>query len=97
MVDALDLPAGRQAQNPYEFMYTVYALKSLEKNYIYVGMTSALQRRINAHNSGYERTTRPYLPFTLIYSEEHASRISARQREKYLKSGAGKEYLKALI
>jgi len=77
-------------------MITVYALKSLRRNYIYVGMTQNLDERIRRHNNGYERTTKPYRPFVLIHSEKLNSRIKARAREKYLKSGAGKEFLKNL-
>ena len=78
-------------------MFTVYAIKSLNKNYIYVGLTNDIERRLNEHNSGNNKTTKPYLPFVLIYSEEVNTRIEARKREKYLKSGIGKEFLKKLI
>ena len=75
-------------------MYKVYAIKSKLRNYIYVGMTSNLEERIQRHNDGRERTTRAYRPFELIYSEEHPTREEARKREKYFKSGVGKEFLK---
>ena len=42
-------------------MFTVYALKSLNRNYIYVGMTSNLERRFHQHQSGQNKTTKPYL------------------------------------
>ncbi len=74
-------------------MITVYSLKSLERNYIYVGMTADLDRRMNEHNTGHERTTRPYAPFKLIFTEQFDNRILGRQKEKYLKSGIGKEFL----
>lgn len=77
-------------------MYTIYAIKSLHKNYIYVGITNNLTRRIDEHNSGRNKTTRPYRPFQVIYTEEQETRPQAREREKYLKSGAGKEFLKSL-
>ena len=77
-------------------MYTVYALKSKIKKYIYVGMTQNLDQRIRRHNNGYEKTTKPYKPFKLIHREVYPSRIEARKREKYLKSGVGKEFLKSL-
>jgi len=66
-------------------MFSVYALSSETRNYIYVGMTSNLQERIKFHNNGYERTTNPYRPFRLIYSEDFPDRPTARLREKYLK------------
>ena len=77
-------------------MITVYALSSIKQNYIYVGMSNDLEKRINQHNKGYEKTTRPYKPYVLIYTEEFPNRIEARKREKYLKSGIGKEFLKSL-
>ena len=77
-------------------MYTVYALKSLTRNYIYVGMTSDLEKRILRHNSGYEQTTKPYCPFKLIYTEVVETRDEARIREKYFKSGIGKDFLRKL-
>ncbi len=77
-------------------MFFVYALKSEVKNYIYVGMTDNVERRFSQHNLGYERTTKPYKPFTLIFTESYSTREDARKREKYLKSGVGKEFLKSL-
>ena len=77
-------------------MYTVYALRSTTRNYIYVGMTSNLEERIKRHQAGYEKTTKPYLPFELIYTEKAPDRTEARKREKYFKSGIGKEFLKTL-
>jgi len=75
-------------------MFFVYAIKSTEHNYIYVGLTNNLDRRIKQHQSGHEKTTRYYRPFKLIYTEECNNRLFARKREKFLKSGAGKEFLK---
>ena len=78
-------------------MYTIYAIKSLYKNYIYVGLTSDIENRIHRHNSGYEKTTKPYRPFNLIYTEIAENRESARLREKFLKSSTGKRFLRKLI
>jgi putative endonuclease len=77
-------------------MYIVYAISSINRNYIYVGLTSNLDARILRHNLGYEKTTKPYSPFMLIYTEVCTDRISARKREKYFKSGVGKEFLRNL-
>jgi putative endonuclease len=73
-----------------------YALASLVRNYIYVGITSNLKKRIAQHNAGKERTTRPYRPFRLLLSEAFSTRIEARRREVWLKSGIGKEFLRKL-
>jgi len=77
-------------------MFTVYAIKSKIRNYIYVGFTSDLNDRLHRHNSGYEKTTRAYAPFDLIFTEEFQTRTQARVKEKYLKSGIGKEFLKKI-
>lgn len=74
----------------------VYVITSQLRPYIYVGLTYNVPDRIARHNSGRETTTEPYRPFALLLSEEHIDRPSARLREKYLKSGQGKEYLKRL-
>ena len=77
-------------------MFFVYAIKSTVRNYIYVGMTNNLDRRLAEHNNGENKSTKAYKPFILIYSETFKTRIEAREKEKYLKSGIGKEYLKSL-
>ncbi len=73
---------------------TVYAIKSLIDNRIYVGMTHNLDRRLNEHNQGKTRSTKGYRPWTLIFNEEAENRIEARKLEKFYKSGCGKEILK---
>ena len=80
----------------YYCKYYVYALSSTVKNYIYVGLTKNVKKRAKQHNSGENRTTRRYKPFTIILTEEFDTRPDARKREKYLKSGVGKEFLKSL-
>ena len=77
--------------------YYVYAISSTSRKYIYVGITNNLKRRISDHNKGYNRTTKPYAPYTTIYTEEFNSRAKARIKEKKLKSGCGKEFLKTLL
>jgi len=77
-------------------MFYVYAISSLDHNYIYVGLTQDITKRIKRHNDGRERTTRFYKPFELIYSEVCETRMKARVQEKYWKSGIGKEKLRKL-
>jgi len=77
-------------------MFYVYALKSLSRNYIYVGLTNDLERRFHQHQKGQNKTTKPYLPFILFFKEQFQTRDEARRREKYLKSGIGKEFLRTI-
>ena len=76
-------------------MIYVYAIKSKVKNYIYVSMTNNLDRRIMEHNNGENKSTKAYKPFTVMFTEPFSTRIEARKKEKYLKSGIGKEWLKS--
>ena len=78
-------------------MHYVYIITSEIKTYTYVGMTQNLEDRINRHNLGHERTTKPYAPFKLVYQEKFKTRIEARKREKYFKSGIGREKIKSIL
>ena len=75
-------------------MYYVYVLRSLKDGRFYVGMTENIDRRLKEHNQGRTRSTKGYRPWELFFSEPYDTRIAAREREKYLKSGIGKEYIK---
>jgi putative endonuclease len=78
-------------------IWTVYALSSTVKRYVYVGLTENLKRRFKQHQAGRVRPTKPYRPFKIIYTESCKTRIAARQREVYLKSGIGREFLKKFV
>ena len=74
-------------------MLYIYAIYSLSRNYIYVGLTDDMERRFAEHQSGKNKTTKPYRPYDILLVEEYSSRVEARKREVYLKSGTGKEFL----
>ena len=78
-------------------MYIVYVIKSEERNYTYISLTNNLKRRFKEHNEGKNKTTKPYKPFTLVLSEQFEVRPEAREREKYLKSGIGRDYIKKIM
>ncbi len=78
-------------------MYFVYVLKSIKHNWIYVGMTSDINRRIYDHNMGYNKSSKPYKPFVLVMKKEFNDSISARKQEKCWKGGAWKEWIKKEI
>ena len=77
--------------------YYVYALKSISHDRLYVGITNNTKQRLIQHNSGYTKSTKPYRPWKLVYCEKTPDRPSAREKEKYLKTGYGKEMLKSLL
>lgn len=57
-------------------------------------MTIDVKKRLNEHNKGKTKSTKGYRPWELIKVEEFDTRLDARKREKYLKGGSGKEWLK---
>jgi putative endonuclease len=73
-------------------MWFAYALQSKRDGWLYIGMSSDVDRRVEEHNRGYNRSTRPRTPFELFYVEECGSREEARKREKFLKSGKGASF-----
>jgi len=75
-------------------MHYVYVLHSAKDQNLYTGVTSDLRKRLDEHNKGYVRSTKHRRPFTLIYYEACLNKEDAERREKYLKSGMGKRYLK---
>jgi len=72
----------------------VYLLLSKKTGKWYVGSTKNLQKRILNHNAGKNRSTKHGIPWKIIYWEISLNRNDARAREKYLKSGMGRRYLK---
>ena len=80
-------------------MYFVYVLKSEKDGRLYTGITNDINRRIKEHNHGKKSTpsTINRGPFTLLYFEKLNDRKIARNREKYFKSGSGREFIKSII
>lgn len=80
-------------------MYLTYILKSIKDGGFYTGITNNLQERLKKHNHGY-RATKSTLnrgPFELVFVQISTNRIEARELEKYLKSGIGREIRKELL
>ena len=92
---ASDLPAGRQVSGKGK-MYYVYVIKSLKDGRLYKGMTQTLEKRIDQHNKGENRSTKSYKPWKLVYSKGFVELQEARNYEKYLKSGVGRAFLKTI-
>ncbi len=77
-------------------MHYVYVIRSLKDGRFYVGMSTNVKNRITEHNSGKTKSTKGFIPWELIFVEEYLTRIDARKREKFLKQGSGKEYIKRM-
>ena len=74
-------------------MFTVYVLYSLKDKHTYVGCTKDIIKRFKEHNEGKSLYTKRDT-YKLIYYEACENRKDAFTREKYLKTGMGKRYLK---
>jgi len=75
-------------------MYYTYVIKSEKDGKWYTGSTNNLRKRFREHNDNKVFSTKGRCPFELIYYEACKDEQDARIREKYLKSGMGKRYLK---
>ena len=76
-------------------MVYIYVLKSIKTGIHYVGMTKNLENRLKEHNAGKTKFTKGHIPWELVYSETSTDFAEGREREKYLKSSAGKKWLKS--
>lgn len=78
--------------------FWVYILKSESTGKLYTGQTSNLEARVTRHNSQdidkTRYTKRHKGPWHLIYHEVYKTRADAMKREKFLKSGQGREWVK---
>lgn len=71
-----------------------YIIKIIKNDLIYTGYTNNLRKRFKEHQTGKSTYTKSRGPFILIYYEACLNEDDARSREKYLKSGMGKRYVK---
>jgi putative endonuclease len=78
-------------------MFTVYVIKSRE-GYMYTGMTEDIELRLKQHNEKLlSFWTKRGNDWNLVYKEEYESKTEALKREKWLKTGVGREYLKSIL
>ena len=75
-------------------MYYTYVLKSLKDEKLYIGWTDDIKIRITSHNSGDVIATKNRRPLKAIYFEGCLNKKDAINREKSLKTGFGRAYLK---
>jgi len=77
--------------------YYVYLLESLKDKSWYIGFTINLKRRLTEHNLQKSKATKPKIPYRLIYCEVYRDKRDAKGREKFLKSGSGRKFLRRQI
>ena len=75
----------------------LYVLQSTKDNRWYTGFTADLRKRFKEHNADLHGWTKHRGPFNLIYYEACHNEQDAKSRERYLKTGMGKRYLKTRL
>jgi predicted GIY-YIG superfamily endonuclease len=71
----------------------VYILKSLAApDQYYVGLTSNVGQRLRAHNEGLSPHTSRHRPWRTLVVIEFDDEVPARDFERYLKTGSGREF-----
>jgi putative endonuclease len=76
-------------------MYYTYLLENQNDKSWYIGYSSDLKKRVTQHQSGQgAETTKKKQSWKLIYYEAYLNIQDAKGRERFLKSGSGRKYLK---
>ena len=78
-------------------MFYVYVLQSDSDSGLYIGFTTDLRKWLAQHRRGDSFATSYRGPWKLIYYEAYLNREDAEGRERYLKSGAGRRFLRAQL
>jgi putative endonuclease len=78
-------------------MFYVYVLCSQSSGKLYIGQTGDIKRRLKEHQTGLARYTHGKGPWELMFAEEYQTRSEAMARERFLKTGRGRVWLKEKI
>ena len=78
-------------------MYYAYVLISLKDDKLYTGCTKDLRKRLLLHNTGKVPATHKRFPFKLIHYEAFTNQQDAFAREKWLKTGWGRNHLEKIL
>lgn len=73
-------------------MHYAYILLSSKFHIFYFGSTNNLKERFKLHNSGQVKSTKPHLPWELVWYAGFVTEKEARDFELYLKTGSGKAF-----
>jgi len=78
-------------------MHYVYVLRSITDDGFYIGYSANLRKRFKQHLQGDSFATAYRGPWKLIYYEAYVEQSDALGREKYLKSGSGRRFLRSQL
>ena len=89
-----NVPLGTGGERFFRHMVYLYVLYSDGFDRFYVGISDNTDVRLKYHNSGKVKSTKPFKPWRIVHIEEFENKQTAREREKYLKSAAGRRWRK---
>jgi putative endonuclease len=78
-------------------MFTTYVLRSQATQRLYTGSPSDFEKRLEQHDANVSASTKNRGPWELVHREDFPTRAEAVRRERYLKTGKGREELKRLL
>jgi putative endonuclease len=78
-------------------MHYVYVLRSLKDSGFYIAYSANIRKRFSEHVTGGSFATSHRGPWKLIYYKAYLERDDALARERYLKSGSGRKFVKAQL
>ena len=78
-------------------MFFAYVLQSTVAKRRYIGSSADVVQREGQHNAGLCKSTRPWRPWKVVHQEAFESRAEAMRRERYLKTGRGREELERIL
>ncbi|MFH1767341.1 MAG: GIY-YIG nuclease family protein [Patescibacteria group bacterium] len=78
-------------------MYYIYILFSKTHQRYYIGSTGDIVKRLQQHNIGATRSTKPFRPWVLVYQEIFETKTEARKRELQIKKYKGGRAFKRLL
>ncbi len=73
-----------------KYIYLIQSISHLDQRY--VGITSNIKKRLQAHNEGRSPHTLKYKPWIIVTYIAFSDDVKAHEFEKYLKSGSGRTF-----
>jgi putative endonuclease len=86
-------PSDRGVAWDEQMSVEVYVIRSRENGRRYAGITKSIGERLRTHARQETRAGQMLGRFEVIHREEFADYAAARRREKFFKSGQGRQWL----
>jgi putative endonuclease len=78
-------------------MHYLYILRSLKNGKLYIGQSPDIKARLESHNNGDNKATKPYIPYELIFYAGFINEKDAINSEQYYKTTSGWKRLNNML